>query len=333
MICKKLFVAAIVVAVGGSCFAEVAVEPAAERTPQLAEWESLKYGMFLCFGMSTFEGIEISEGKSPSTKYAPTHLDVLQWVRTAKQAGMKYIVLTTKHVAGHCLWDSKDYDYDVATSGNKTDVVAEFMKACKAEGIKPCLYYCVLDSHNEGGVKWCATVEDKYFKLIKHHITELHTQYPGIYMQWIDIPTKLTEPQRKELYGLVKKLTPNCLVIMNRGEHGIKVDMGGWPSDSLTGEKMTPPASRHNPIKMVDGKTYYVPMEVCDTIGKDWFWVPGDQPKDTRTLYTLYSESVGRGANLLLSVPPDKTGRIPQESIDALMKLKAVIDNPAILSK
>ena len=119
--------------------------PAAKCTPRLAEWEGLKYGMFIHFGMSTFTGDELDDGKSASTTYAPTQLDVRQWVRTAKQAGMKYMVLTAKHHSGHCLWDSADYDYDVATSGDKTDVVAEFMKACKEEGIKPGIYYAILD--------------------------------------------------------------------------------------------------------------------------------------------------------------------------------------------
>ena len=134
MIFRFLSAVAIVVAVGGRCLAEKPVGPAAERTPRLAEWEGLKYGMFIHFGMSTFDGVECNEGKSPSTTYAPTRLDVRQWVRTAKQAGMKYAVLTAKHISGHCLWESKDYDYDVATSGDKTDVVAEFMKACQHEG-------------------------------------------------------------------------------------------------------------------------------------------------------------------------------------------------------
>jgi len=111
--------------------------PASQRTARLAEWEGLKYGMFLHFGISTFEGAEHSRGQAPSTTYAPTQLDVRQWIQTARQAGMKYAVLTAKHVGGHCLWDSSNYDYDVATSGDKTDVVAEFMKACKEEDIKP----------------------------------------------------------------------------------------------------------------------------------------------------------------------------------------------------
>ena len=308
--------------------------PAAERTPPAAEWEKLKYGMFVHFGMSTFEGIDISEGKSPSSTYAPTQLDVRQWVRTAKRAGMTYMVLTAKHVPGHCLWPAEGYDYSVATSGNKTDVVAEFMKACKEEAIKPGLYYCVLDSRNEGGVRWQDPVGDDYFRLIKRQLAELHTRYPGICEQWIDVPQKLSPQQRQELYGLIKGLNPECLVLMNAAcVNGVSVPGRSWPTDLLDGEQTAPPPEGHHPVKVVGGKTYYLPMEVCDTICRNWFWTPDDRPKTVRTLYKLYAESVGRGANLLLNVPPDKSGRIPQEYVDALMELKRVIDDPALLGQ
>src|SRR5438093_1302814 len=81
-------------------------------------WESLGYGMFIHFGMSTFVGKELPGGQDPSSTYAPDKLDVDQWVQVARDAGMKYAVLTAKHVAGHCLWPSKFTDYDVETSRN-----------------------------------------------------------------------------------------------------------------------------------------------------------------------------------------------------------------------
>ena len=80
---------------------------------RLQKWESLGYGMFIHFGMSTFDEAEMSKGDMPSTYYAPEKLDVEQWIRTAHDAGMKYAILTTKHVSGHCLWPSKYTDYDV----------------------------------------------------------------------------------------------------------------------------------------------------------------------------------------------------------------------------
>jgi len=106
--------------------------------------------------------------------YNPTHLDVRQWIRVAHDLGAKYAVLTAKYMSGFCLWDSESYDYDVANSGNKTDVVAAFVAACKEFGLRPGFYYCILDPHNEGKFDWNSMIPDKYFDLIKHHVTELH---------------------------------------------------------------------------------------------------------------------------------------------------------------
>src|SRR5213593_4641814 len=85
----------------------------------LQKWEQLGYGMFIHFGMSTFVGQELPDGKAPSTTYAPDKLDVDQWISVARDCGMKYAVLTAKHVAGHCLWPSALTDYDIDTSSNK----------------------------------------------------------------------------------------------------------------------------------------------------------------------------------------------------------------------
>ena len=309
------------------------VMPTQLRTPLIARWENLKYGMFIHYGMSTFDQSEINDGKSDPAVYAPTALDVRQWIHVAKMAGMKYAVLTAKHTAGFCLWPSGDYD--VTASPVKTDVVAEFMKACKAEGIKPGIYYCILDGHNEGGVKWDAKVDSGYFQLIEKHLTQLHTRYPGIFEQWIDIPGKLSPEQRTTLYELVKSLDPNCLVLMNKSnwDHpGTTMPEGAWPTDLAVGERNQPPA-QHNPDMTVDGKTYYIPLEVCDTLEENWFWVKGDKPRSVRQLYDIWQTTVGRGANLLLDVPPDTTGRIPESSVKRLMELREAVQHPSVVDR
>jgi len=102
---------------------------------KLQAWEKLGYGMFIHFGMSTFMANELPDGKSPASTYAPDQLDVAQWVSVARDAGMKYAILTTKHVAGHCLWPTKCTDYSVANSTNRTDVVEKFVNACRDKGV------------------------------------------------------------------------------------------------------------------------------------------------------------------------------------------------------
>jgi alpha-L-fucosidase len=310
----------------------VGAKPSSRQTDLLRQWQDLKFGMFIHYGLSTFTGDWRTNKNASPAAYAPSNLDVRQWIRTAKKTGMKYAVLTAKHTLGHCLWDSNDYAYDVAAGTDKTDVIDVFMCTCRAEGIKPGLYYCVLDIYNEGGstLKWKAAVKPDYFKQIKKHLTELHTKYPDIFEQWIDIPHKLSPTQRWELYRLVKKLNPDCLVIMNAAfRDGVKIFEGAWPSDLANGEVTLPPESGHQPIKIVQGKQYYIPMEVCDTLTGNWFWHPEDKPRSPRHLYYLYSESIRRGANLLLNVSPDRTGRIPKDQVKALSQLRELIDNPA----
>ena len=306
-------------------------KPNSQQTDLLRQWQELKFGMFIHYGLSTFTGDWRTNKNASPAAYAPSNLDVRQWVRTAKQTGMKYAVLTAKHTLGHCLWDSSDYTYDVAAGTDKTDVIDAFIRTCRAEGIKPGLYYCILDIYNEGGdtLKWKAAVKPDYFKQIKKHLTELHTKYPDIFEQWIDIPHKLSSAQRWELYRLVKKLNPDCLVIMNAAfRDGIEIFEGAWPSDLANGEVTLPPESGHQPVKLVQGRQYYIPMEVCDTLTGKWFWHPEDRPRPPRQLYYLYSESIRRCANLLLNVSPDRTGRIPDDQVKALMQLKELIDNP-----
>ena len=181
------------------------IAPATERTPAIAEYERLRFGVSYHFSMNTFTGDDYETGKVPATTYNPTKLDVRQWIRVAHELGAKYAVLTAKHMSGFCLWDSEGYDYDVGASANKTDVVAAFLAACKEFNIRPGFYYCILDPHNEGGkFDWKAPVLPDYYKLIRHHVTELHTRYPGAIYQLFDITWKISQEQRWDLYRLVR---------------------------------------------------------------------------------------------------------------------------------
>ena len=108
----------------------------AATSGNVTEWEQMRYGMFIHFNMNTFAGAEYDNGRLPAASFNPTDPDVDQWIRTARDAGMKYAVLTAKHTGGFCLWDSKvrwkdkEYDYDIASSGYKKDIVARFMESC-----------------------------------------------------------------------------------------------------------------------------------------------------------------------------------------------------------
>lgn len=314
---------------------DTAVGPATDRTPLLAEFEKLRLGVSFHYSMNTFTGNDYEEGKVPATTYNPTHLDVKQWIKAAHELGAKYAVLTAKHMSGFVLWNSPSYNYGVANSSNKTDVVAEFVSACHLYGVRPGYYYCILDPHNEhtARVNWGGLVSPEYFALVRRQVTELHTNYPGAFYQIFDIPAKLTAEQRWELYRLVKSLTPNCLVVYNqtfavsRSNQGRICDPGSWPTDIVDGEDTLPPPEGHDPHIVYEGKRYYMPFEAWMPTGPmyppmpgthSWFWREGYKTQSADVIARNYKACVKGNANLLLNFSPDNTGRLPAEMVQTM---------------
>jgi len=314
------------------------------KVSQLEEWENLHYGMFIHFGMSTFLGQELPDGKAPANTYAPDKLDVNQWISVARDAGMKYAVLTTKHVAGHCLWPSQHTKYNVANSGNKTDVVEKFVLACEQRGVKPGFYYCSWDNHNrfgsqtpsDGGwegmnsfpkeqlAKAPPFTTSLYHNFQTAQITELLTTYGPIMVMWIDIPGVLGRGYRTFLYNHIASLQSDIIIMMNSGfGDGTRYNVDyAFPSDLIAIERDRPPRDGHVKWRTIEGKSYYLPAEHNDPIGKEWFYVNGDPPRPDNELLEQFEQTREREVNFLLNVPPDKHGLIPTEHINALKRLR-----------
>jgi alpha-L-fucosidase len=293
--------------------------------------------MFIHFGMSTFDGQEFSRGDRPSRLYAPSRLNVGQWVQVARDAGMRYAVLTAKHVAGHCLWPSRHTDYNVGTSGNRTDVVEAFVNACHRCGLMPGLYYCSWDNHHTFGsltpsmTRWeSAFTTTQYRDFQMAQLEELLTQYGDIGEVWIDIPGVLGHDGRRKQYDQVARLQPKAVIMMNHGfgdGSTLKTDYA-WPTDLMAIERWLPTSNRgYRPWHQIaigngPAKPHYIPGEVCDPIGYEWFAVKGDRPRTDLELLGMRLICRERKVNLLLDVPPDRQGRIPRQHIDALMRLR-----------
>ncbi len=314
----------------------------------LRAWEALGYGMFIHFGMSTYDGDELSRGDKPSALYNPAKLDVAQWISVARDAGMKYAVLTTKHVAGHCLWPTRLNDYHVGSSSNPTDVVAAFVTACQQRGVMPGFYYCSWDNHNLFGSLTPTHVRDlaragqpggatipsafvtrEYEEFQLAQLRELLTGYGKIGEVWIDIPSILSRDYRNRLYAQIARWQPETVIMMNHGiGDGSELNTAkAWPTDILAIERFLPNSrTGHSQWRVIEGKRYYIPGEVCDPIGKEWFYVDGDKPRSDAELLGMYLISRSRNANLLLDVPPDRSGVIPRMYVDALMRLRRNID-------
>lgn len=301
----------------------------------LQAWEAMRFGMFIHFGMSTFVGKELPRGDDPVSLYAPDRLDVDQWISVARDSGMKYAVLTTKHVAGHCLWPSRHTDYHVGNSGNRTDVVEAFVHACAKRGILPGFYYCSWDNHHTFGsltpsmTQWDqAFTTPAYLDFQSAQIEELLTQYGRIGEVWIDIPTVLPRGYRHDLYNRIAAWQPEAVIMMNNGigDGSTYPVAKAWPADIVAIERFLPNShTGHVKWRQIEGREYYLPGEVCDPIGREWFYTAEDRPRSDEELLGMYLVSVSRGANLLLDVGPDIHGVIPSYSREALARLQANI--------
>ena len=305
----------------------------AQRLPlsALRAWEQLGYGLFIHFGMSTFDGVECNAGTTPVSAYTPHELDVRSWVRTAREAGMRYAILTAKHTSGFCLWPSAETDYHVGYSPVKNDVVAEFVSACEAEGLVPGLYYCSWDNHHKFGSRdhnelgWGnGYVTPAYEKFQNAQIRELLQRHPNLGEFWIDIPTMLDRGYKQELYAEIARLVPNTKILMNSGLNiGMSIDPAdSWPTDLFAIERITPNGFGWNPWQEVEGKKYYIPSETCETIGMEWFFVEGDSARSDEELAGLFYLTRCRNSNALFDIGPDKRGQVASWQRDALFRLR-----------
>ncbi len=306
---------------------------------KLQAWEALGFGMFVHFGMSTFIGEECPDGGAPLEAYAPTGLDVDQWTSLAVDAGMKYVVLTAKHVAGHCLWPTTLTPYSVAATG-QADVVGALAEACAKRGLKLGIYYCSWDNHNRFGTVtvdevgiYESRVTTRYLDFQLVQLGELIDRYSPIFQLWIDIPQVLGPQGRQQCYDFIARKSPDTFVVMNQGCQGSSLldTKYAWPTDIATRERQFPECARwgqgesgttdgHSRIYEIEGSRFYVPTEICDCLGYYWFHDERDRPRSVAEVRALRTLARARSCNLLLNVPPGRDGRISDDFARVLLE-------------
>lgn len=287
-----------------------------------------RFGMFIHWGPVALRGTEIGWSRNREVKqgeydslykeFNPVLFNADNWVKTAKDAGMKYLTITAKHHDGFCLWPTKFTDYNIMNSPFKRDIVGELAKSCKKYGIKFCIYYTVLDWYDlrypirNDGTKTIDPKGDmvKFVQYMKDQLKELITNYDP-YMLWFD--GNWEQPWTKEMgadvYTFIKKLSPS-VVINNRLGKGTHKTMG----PDIVGDYATP--------EQVVGKMNLdMPWESCITICNQWAWKPNDKMKSLQQcIQTLVSTAGGNG-NLLFNVGPMMDGRIEKRQVDRLKEM------------
>lgn len=300
-----------------------------------------KYGMFIHFGINTFHNEEWTDGSKPALSYNPIWIDVRQWVKTAKNAGMKYIILVAKHHEGFCLWDSKYTEYDVASSGNPTNVVEEVAKECKRQGIGLGLYYSLWDRKQNADVKDESLDEgyNTYMIAQLNELIDIVQKHTKVIEFWFDGGWE--KPSYRwpvaEIYKTIKTKAPWCQVGINWSiglpdnpdKHPVlpKDQKEGYPiryfpSDFRLGDPYLP-ANPDPKLFSHKGEIYYMPWESTICMSKRWFYhTEDDTYKSVDELAELYRVCTAQDNILILNAPPDREGRIRDKDVRLLLKLR-----------
>ena len=329
---KFIFSSAISFVLTIVCFGQ---NPNPVPTAQQLKWHNSEYYLFAHFGPNTFTDKEWGHGDEPEDIFNPTELDCRQWCRIAKQAGATGIIITAKHHDGFCLWPSKYSKHTVRESkwkNGKGDVLKELSQACKEYGLNFGVYISPWDrNHPDYGT-------EKYNDVFVNMMKELFTNYGPITELWWDGANGEGPNGKKQVYDwkrfkeVVRKLSPNTVVFSDVGpdirwvgnEKGI-AGTTNW--NTLNIEGFTPGLGAPSTDTLNVGNKYgkhWIPAECDVSIRPGWFYhaEEDNKVKTTQQLFDLYLKSVGRGATLLLNVPPDRRGKFHANDSAALVGFK-----------
>jgi len=298
----------------------------------LDAWQDMRFGLFIHWGPVSLRGTEIgwSRGREVPIKeydllfkeFNPVLFDADEWVTTAKNAGMKYIIITSKHHDGFCLWDSDFTDYDIMSSPFKRDILKELSEACQRQGILFGTYHSICDWHHPdyttrygGDPRPPADSHmDVYIKYLKNQIKELIQKYDTNIL-WFDGEWEDSWDHKKgmDLYKYVRDLKDEIL-INNRVDKGRQGMQGMSGSTAFAGDFGTPEQE-------IGTFSPNDPWESCITLCRQWAWKPNDQMKSLKECIQTLARTAGGGGNLLLNVGPMLDGRIEQRQIERLLEI------------
>jgi len=280
-------------------------------------WKDARFGMFIHWGPVSLKGTEIgwSRGREiPVEEYDnlykqfnPVNFNAEEWVKLAKDAGMKYIVFTSKHHDGFFFFFTKYTDFNIMNSPFKRDVMKELAEACKKQGMALGIYHSTCDWHHPdfpltspgGSVKRATSNLDRYTEYLKNESVEIITKYGPLLVMWYDVPQQFDAVRGQGVIDAITKIQPDIIVNNRTGAKG----------------------DFDTPEQRVGGFQNERPWETCMTIARQWAWKPNDEVKSLEQCLHSLIRSAGGDGNLLFNVGPMSDGRIEPLQIDRLKEM------------
>jgi alpha-L-fucosidase len=281
----------------------------ADRERRMKWWHEARFGMFIHFGLYSVlgrhewameeEGIPVEEYQKLADQFNPKPHAARAWAKLAKTAGMKYMVMTTKHHEGFCLFDTKLTNYCAPKHAAGRDLVAEFVEAARGEGMHVGFYYSLMDWHHPDGAraKTDEAARRRFVDYIHGQVRELCSNYGKLDILWYDVNWPLTPEgwESEKMNRMVRQLQPDIL-INNRS---------GIPEDFTTPEQRIQASA--------------APWEACMTMNDSWGYQSGDDNwKSPKTVVRNLLTCTRDGGNYLLNIGPRGDGSIPDPSIQIL---------------
>lgn len=306
-----------------------------------------RFGLFIHWGPFSIPGdgewvmnnrnISVKNYKRLVNFFNPIEFNAAEWVSMAKNAGMKYITLITRHHDGFSMWDTKYSDYNIMHTPYKKDIVKLIADECHKQGIQLFLYYSLLDwgrddyPHETGRTGHGTGRKGKgdyasYLQFMKNQLTELLTNYGEIGGIWFDGHWDQTQPEGSEdrtsrinwhydeIYSLIHSLQPQCLIGNNH-------HLTPFPGEDFQMFERDLPGENNSGLSFQQA-SQKLPLETCETMNNSWgFNITDTSYKTVKQLIHYLVNAAGRNANFLLNVGPMPNGKIQPEFIDTLKEI------------
>lgn len=319
-------------------------ESKADRDKRMQWFREARFGMFIHWGLYSVpagewngkdyagagEWLQYTAKIKPADyeplqqQFNPVNFDANKWVSIAKNAGMKYIVITSKHHEGFGMWPSKQGSWNIGHTQFHRDPLKELAAACKKQGLKLCFYHSIMDWHEADYLPrrpWddrptTNADMDRYVAYMKSQLKELLTQYGPIGILWFDGEWESTWTHERgvDLYKFIRGLQPN-IIVNNRVDTGRSGMAGSAPAENV-GDYGTP--EQTIPADGIPGKDW----ETCMTMNDTWGFHKTDHNwKSPELLIRNLVDIASKGGNYLLNVGPTSLGEIPPASVDRLAQM------------